>query len=75
MEEAKSMPISEWKVLDKISMSDPRWLASEGWTKVQYAAGKYRKIHIHAVYNVILDVFDDFKYRIGASDVFPTPHL
>ena len=62
LKEAKSMPIQKWKILDKIEMGDARWLAKDGWVKVQYSAGKYGHIKIHATYNVYLDVFDDFKF-------------
>lgn len=62
LKEAKSMPIQKWRVLDKIEMRDARWLAKGGWVKVQYMAGKYEHITIHATYNVYLDVFDDFKF-------------
>lgn len=57
-----SMPIQKWRVLDKIEMRDARWLAKDGWVKVQYMAEKYEHITIHATYNVYLDVFDDFKF-------------
>ena len=56
------MPIQKWRVLDKIEMRDARWLAKDGWVKVQYMAEKYEHITIHATYNVYLDVFDDFKF-------------
>lgn len=59
---AKSMPIQKWRVLDKIEMRDAIWLSKDGWVKVQYMAGKYEHITIHATYNVYLDVFDDFKF-------------
>ena len=62
MEEVKSAA-KAGKRLGKVIMrnlTDPRWLSSEGWVK--YAI-KFGPIEIHYVYNEILDIFDDFKFK------------
>ena len=43
-----------------IIMSDPRWLASEGWVKM---SNNVNGIEIHFVYNKITGAFDDFKFK------------
>lgn len=48
-----------------IVMSDARWLASDGWVKMQniVTISNGTKINIHFVYNTITKVFDDFKFK------------
>ena len=47
-----------------VEMTDPRWLGSEGWVKmqsvVQHSDGT--KTIIHFAYNEITGAFDDFKF-------------
>lgn len=62
MEEVKSAA-KAGKRLGKVIMrnlTDPRWLSSEEWVK--YAIN-FDSIEIHYVYNEILDIFDDFKFK------------
>lgn len=62
MEEVKSAA-KAGKRLGKVIMrnlTDPRWLSSEGWVK--YAI-EFGPIEIHYVYNEILNIFDDFKFK------------
>ena len=57
MDEAQSNP-GAGRVLP-IRMSDPRWLAEEGWMKMQQ---NVNGIVIHYVYNPAMDAVDDFKF-------------
>ncbi len=41
-------------------MSDPRWLAEEGWVKMQH---NVKGIVIHYVYNPLSGAVDDFKFK------------
>ena len=64
MKQVKSNPLKYGKRLKKITMSDARWMASAGWVKMQ-AVIKTSKgnITIHYLYNTVLKVFDDFKFK------------
>jgi len=48
-----------------ITMTDPRWPASEGWVKKQNIVrlSDGTKINIHFVYNESLNLVDDFKFK------------
>lgn len=62
MEEVKSAAKSG-KVLGKViidNLKDPRWLSTEGWVKI---AKIVNGVEIHYVYNEILGIFDDFKFK------------
>ena len=48
------------KLSKPIIMSDPRWLASEGWVKM---SSNVNSVEVHFVYNTITKVFDDFKFK------------
>jgi Pretoxin HINT domain len=58
MEEAQSNPAAG-RVITRITMSDPRWLAEEGWVKMQQ---NVNGLVIHYVYNPLIDAVDDFKF-------------
>jgi hypothetical protein len=64
MHQVQSSPLEGASKLP-IKMSDTRWPASEGWTKMQsvvrHADGS--KTTIHYVYNEVSGVFDDFKFK------------
>ncbi len=64
MHQVKSNPLENAYELSSIEMSDPRWLASEGWVKMQsmvyYHGGK---TEIHFNYNKETGAFDDFKFK------------
>lgn len=64
MNQVQSNPL-EGATKVPLEMTDPRWLASEGWVKmqsvVQNADGT--KTTIHYVYNEITGAFDDFKFK------------
>ncbi len=55
MNQVKSDPLSKATILNKITMNDPRWLASDGWVKMQYIVEHLDKsvTTIHFLYNVI----------------------
>ncbi len=57
MEEAMRNPVAG-KALK--NMNDPRWKASEGWTK---RARNIKGIEIHYQYNVKTGEIDDFKIK------------
>jgi hypothetical protein len=59
MEEAQSNPTAG-RVLTRITMSDSRWPAEEGWVKMQQ---NVRGVTIHYVYNPVMDAVDDFKFK------------
>ena len=46
-------------------MTDPRWLAEDGWVKVQNVVkhSDGTSTNIHFVYNEISGAFDDFKFK------------
>nr|WP_301182725.1 RHS repeat-associated core domain-containing protein [Streptococcus suis] len=48
-----------------ITMTDTRWLGTEGWVKMQRVVtlSYGTKINIHYVYNKITGAFDDFKFK------------
>ena len=48
-----------------ISMTDSRWLASDGWVKMQnvISLSDGTKINIHFVFNEVLNLVDDFKFK------------
>ncbi len=46
----------------RITMSDPRWPASEGWVKMQQVISRGGDpINVHYVYNPKTGLIDDFK--------------
>lgn len=55
LENATSVPIK---------LTDSRWLAEEGWTKMQriITTSNGEKIIVHFNYNTITKLFDDFKF-------------
>ena len=59
MEQVMSDPLQNGKKIP-IIMTDPKWPASEGWVKM---ASNVNGVEIHFVYNEILNVFDDFKFK------------
>lgn len=59
MEQVQASPLDGAKQLPTI-MSDPRWPASEGWVKM---ASHVNGVEIHFVYNTIIQLFDDFKFK------------
>ena len=59
MDQVKSNPLDGAYPL-KTPMKDPRWPASEGWVKMAY---NVNGVEIHFVYNKIIQVFDDFKFK------------
>ena len=65
MEQVKSNPLEGAVKLDKIRMTDSRWLVEDGWVKMQnivkHSDGS--STNIHFVYNEITGVFDDFKFK------------
>ena len=63
MEQVRSNPLDGANVLSKIKLSDKRWLASDGWIKMQRIVrlGTHTtKIHFN--YNPMLKLVDDFKF-------------
>ncbi|WP_153050929.1 pre-toxin TG domain-containing protein [Streptococcus suis] len=48
-----------------ITMTDTRWLGTEGWVKMQRVVtlSDGTKINIHYVYNKMTGAFDDFKFK------------
>ena len=65
MEQVKSNPLEGAVKLDRITMTDPRWLTEDGWVKMQniikHSYGSLTNIHF--VYNEITGAFDDFKFK------------
>ncbi len=62
MEKVKADPAAGTP-LTKITMTDPRWPASEGWVKMQQIVPTSQgDINIHYVYNPKVQIFDDFKF-------------
>lgn len=41
-------------------MTDPRWTAIDGWVKM---ASNVNGVEIHFLYNTVIHVFDDFKFK------------
>ena len=63
MKQVKSNPIAGTP-LKKVSMTDPRWPASQGWVKMQQLIPTSKgNINIHYVYNQSLQIYDDFKFK------------
>ncbi|MBF0788318.1 hypothetical protein IR123_10595 [Streptococcus sp. 19428wC2_LYSM12] len=48
-----------------ITMTDPRWMGTEGWVKMQriVTLSDGTKVNIHYVYNKLTGAFDDFKFK------------
>ena len=59
MEQVQANPLDGAKQLP-IVMTDSRWLATEGWIKM---ASNVNGVEIHFVYNTVIKVFDDFKFK------------
>ena len=59
MEQVKANPLDGAHQLTT-KMTDPRWPASEGWVKM---ASNINGVEIHFVYNTIIQIFDDFKFK------------
>ncbi len=63
MEQVQSNP-SAGIQLTNIHLKDPRWPESEGWVKMQQVVATSKgNINIHYVYNTVLNIFDDFKFK------------
>jgi|GEM_PF-587491 len=67
MRYVKADPLTEATVLTELKLSDKRWPASEGWTKMQRVfrttGEKNTVITIHFNYNKLTNEFDDFKFK------------
>jgi hypothetical protein len=59
MEQVKSNP-GAGKVLDNITMGDPRWPASDGWVKMSQ---RVNGVEVHYVYNTRTGAVADFKFK------------
>ena len=59
MEQVRADPLSNSTTIP-IKMTDPRWPSTEGWVK---KANNVNGVEIHFVYNEILYLFDDFKFK------------
>jgi Pretoxin HINT domain len=59
MKEANSNPTAG-RIITRITMSDSRWPADEGWVKMQQ---NVNGVIIHYVYNTETGVADDFKFK------------
>ena len=61
LEQVKSMP-GNGKILTNITMSDPRWPATQGWVKMQQIIlTSGGNVNVHYVWNTVINIFDDFK--------------
>lgn len=60
MKQAISDPAAGTRV--PITMSDPRWPASDGWMKMRQ---NINGVEIHYVRNTITGAVDDFKFVAG----------
>ncbi|MFD2115648.1 hypothetical protein [Paenibacillus yanchengensis] len=60
MKEVLSTPLKGAKELTKVTMTDKRWLANDGWTKM---SKNVNGTEIHYVYNKKTGQFDDFKFK------------
>ena len=70
-EEVKADP-ALGQAVRKITMSDARWSASEGWVKMAYKrAVSYGKIEVHYVWNKITGAVDDLKMKLQGSSPPP----
>ena len=65
MKEVLSNPLKDAKQLTNITMNDPRWLAEDGWVKMEWRKrlSDGSEIVIHYVFNTITGLFDDFKFN------------
>ncbi|MCK4261353.1 MAG: hypothetical protein KAX49_20450, partial [Halanaerobiales bacterium] len=59
MEQVMSNP-NAGNILRSIKMTDPRWPSSEGWVKMTQ---NINGIEIHYLKNIIMGLFDDFKFK------------
>jgi hypothetical protein len=50
--------------IERITMTDPRWPAAEGWVKMQYYLER-DGINIHYAYNTIAKIADDFRSKMA----------
>lgn len=57
MTEVRSAPAGAQ--LQRVTMSDPRWMASDGWVKMQQIVNG---VNIHYVRNTVTGAVDDFKF-------------
>ena len=65
MEQVRSNPLDGAKVLSKIKLNDKRWLASDGWLKMQRVVRSgTHTTKIHFNYNPMLKLVDDFKFVV-----------
>jgi RHS repeat-associated protein len=64
MKEILSNPLKGAEYLRSINMNDSRWLAKDGWQKMQRVikTSDGKKIIIHFHYNKHTSAFDDFKF-------------
>lgn len=60
MRQVLSNPLNGTQEIKSITLSDPRWLAQDGWVKM---SNNVNGIEIHFVYNKITNAFDDFKFK------------
>jgi hypothetical protein len=60
MKEVLSNPLPGAKELQSITMTDPRWLAKDGWVKM---AKNVNDVETHFLYNRKTGAFDDFKFK------------
>jgi len=63
VEQAMANPTAG-RELRNVVMSDPRWLASEGWVKMQQivqSGGREGPINVHYLLNRTTGAIDDFK--------------
>lgn len=64
MAEVKSNPLNGATRIRSITMQDPRWPATDGWVKMQKIVRTSQgNINIHYVFNYILGLVDDFKFK------------
>ena len=65
MHQVKSNPLNGSKNLSQLAnkpiiTNDQRWPASEGWVKM---SNNVNGVEIHFVYNILMGLFDDFKFK------------
>ncbi len=56
--------------LNRITMTDPRWLGSDGWVKMQQivqTGGREGSVNVHYVYNTISGRIDDLKIVLSGA--------
>ena len=63
LEQAMSDPLAGNQI--PIKLNDPRWLASEGWIKMEqtFIFSNETQVSIHYVINKTLQLMDDFKFK------------